>query len=812
MQAEKYLLIGLVEDVLLVGECRTFALPVVDTATLRAVRASIEETQQKGEARVEEGQDAQEQPECTQRAWIALSISSPLELPLMVASRWGTICRVLRVDEQSIELQGIRRTRLAKAQGKQAPYEAKLQELPPTDEIAQEEHRAVAAKLAQIFGALAQGGYPEREGHAQGWVFSTWLSSLLREMMGMAGLRASLALRPLEILEELGRAIAQHKLPKDAGVQFEEIVQQWLTKPSLSEEMRRQLWSQVIAIQRRLDLYDPEVDQQDSGDEITQLEKSLSMAGLPSQARQVARRQIRLLRGMSRSHHDYSVFLQQLQLMLRLPWHPPPVQSVQLAEVKAKLDQIHTGLERPKKRILEYLAVRALGGQSRHTVLCLVGPPGTGKTSIARSIAEALHRPFVRVALGGVHDESEIRGHRLSFTAAGPGRILEAVAQAGAANAVMLLDEIDKISNDRQRSPEAALLEVLDPEQHHVFRDNFLGVPFNLSHIFFLCTANDLRAISEPLRDRLEVIELEGYLLSEKKKIVQNHLLPKLQKEIALPYLLHIKDDLLQSIIEEYTREAGVRQIQRCLESLYRHHALEHVLAQQQALPAPSLRSDDLPSLPPMLADESSPTPQDARVIEITQEQIAQVLGQPRFRIYNRRETLPIGMAQGLSVLASSGQVMTLEVGLLPGDGAIHATGRLGEVMRESAQTVWNHLKIYASRYEIAPEILCALDVHLHLPEAAQPKDGPSAGLALAAALLSALRQQPLAADLALSGECSLSGEVLPVGGVRAKILAAERAGLKRICLPLPNQIDVPKDTRLQISFVQHIHEILPHL
>lgn len=659
MQAEKYLLVGLVEDVLLVGESRTFAPPVVDAATLRAVRDRMERVQKDAEPRAEDGPPPAKQSESAQPAWIALSISSPLELPLMVASRFATICRVLRVDEQSLELQGLRRARVAKAQGKQAPYEATLQELFPADEIAQDKQRVLAKKLAQVFGALAQGGYPEGEGQAQGWTYSTWLPALLREMMGLSGLRASLALPPLEILEDLGRTLAQGKLPKEAAVEFEKIVQQWLTKPSLTDESRRQLWSQVIAIQRRLDLYDPEVDQQDIGDEITQIEKSLSMGGLPLQARQVARRQLRLMRGMSRAHHDYSVFLQQLQLMVRLPWHPPPVESVQLAEVKAKLDQAHTGLEQPKKRILEYLAVRALGGQSRHTVLCLVGPPGTGKTSIARSIAEALNRPFVRVALGGVHDEGEIRGHRMSFTAAGPGRILEAVAQAGAAHAVMLLDEIDKVSNDRQRSPEAALLEVLDPEQHHAFRDNFLGVPFNLSHLFFLCTANDLRAISEPLRDRLEVIELEGYLFTEKKKIVFDHILPKLQKEIALPSLLQIKDDLLQSLLEEYTREAGVRQLQRCLESLYRHQALEYVLAQQEALPAPSSRSDDLPSLPPPLADERSPKPQEARVIELTHEQITQVLGQPRFRVYNRRETLPIGMAQGLSILASSGQLTT---------------------------------------------------------------------------------------------------------------------------------------------------------
>ncbi len=838
MQEQKYLLMGLLEDILLVGEVRRFEVPVVDVATLRAVRetfsdssvpppsephpASLSHTTppQIHPPNTKETQGPPSQPSqslhetqelAEQPRWIAISISSALELPLMVASRWATACRVLRVEEHSIELQGLSRVRLAKAHGKQPPYRVTLQEAAPDDEMAQTQQRLLAQKLAQLFGCFAQGGYPESDEPTRWETSPTWLPALMRQWMGSAALRTSLSLPPLEMLESLAHDVAQHKAPKDAAVQFEEIIQRWLTQPSLTDAMRRQLWSQLVAIQRRIDLYDPEVDQQEAGDELTLLEKSLSMAGLPTQARQMARRQLRLLRGMSRSHHDYSSFLQQIQLMAQLPWNPPPTLPIRLHEVRAALDQEHTGLEKPKKRILEYLAVRALGGQNQHTVLCLVGPPGTGKTSIARSIARALGRPFVRVALGGVHDEAEIRGHRLSYTAASPGRILEAVARAGSANAVMLLDEIDKVSDDRRRSPEAALLEVLDPEQHHAFRDNFLSVPFDLSHLFFLCTANDLRSISEPLRDRLEVIELDGYLLSEKRQIVRSHILPKLQKQCGLSSPLHFDDALLSLLIEGYTREAGVRQIQRCLEAVFRHRALEQALSLQLHQPPPPPPSDaalpPLPSLPnPPTSSEPSQQP------SLSQEEIIQILGKPRYRTYQRRDALPIGTAQGLSVLASSGMVMNLEVGLLSGDGTIHATGRLGEVMRESAQTVWNHLKLYAERYGLERSALCSLDLHLHLPEAAQPKDGPSAGLALVAALLSALKQCPLSADLALSGECSLSGDVLSVGGIRAKVLAAERSGLKRLCLPLDNQIDVPQDTQIQIFFVQHTHDILPHL
>lgn len=784
MQEASYALVGLLEDVLLPGEEREFGPPVMDVVTLEALQQNSD------------------------RTWVAVSVTSPLELPLMASSRWATECRVLPSEGQKVRLQGLRRVRLGKAQGKQPPYEVVLQDLETPEQVQQRESRDIARKLAQIFWVLAEGAWPELEGKEN----LTWLRQfpplLMRELLEISALRTSISMPSLSALESLMRDLAQHRLPKDASHQLEELTREWLDKPAMTEAMKRKLWSQLVAIQRRIDLYDPEIDQQDPGDELTQMEKSVSTAGLPTAARQMARRQLRNLRAMSRSHHDYSVFFQHLHFLTCLPWHLKATSEPLLQEVQAQLEQAHTGLEKPKKRILEYLAMRTLGGQSRNTVLCLVGPPGTGKTSIAKAIAEALSRPFVRVALGGVHDESELRGHRMSFVAAAPGRILDAVNRAGSASAVVLLDEIDKISNQRQRSPEAALLEILDPEQHHAFRDNYLGVPYDLSHIFFLCTANDLQAISEPLRDRLEIIELDGYLVRDKLKIAQHHMLPRLQSDTGLPYTLQIDEELLQHLIEGYTREAGVRQLRRHLEALYRHHALQTVEAQQHK--TPSITPEPPPcseheSTPPVNLSEKKPHP-------VSQEELEAILGSPRYRSYSRRDSLPLGMAQGLSVLAGAGQIIVIEVGLLPGQGQIHATGSLGEVMRESSQTVWTHIKMHATRYQLSTPHLQSLDMHLHIPQAAQPKEGPSAGLALFAALLSALQERPLAADIALSGECTLSGEVLPVGGVHAKVLAAERAGLKRICLPTENQVDIPKETQLQIHLIREVQDILPHI
>ncbi|MEO1266466.1 MAG: S16 family serine protease, partial [Myxococcota bacterium] len=473
-----------------------------------------------------------------------------------------------------------------------------------------------------------------------------------------------------------------------------------------------------------------------------------------------------------------------------------------ITSVEQTLDAGHHGLEEPKRRILEYLAVRRLGGRATQTVLCLVGPPGTGKTSLARAIAEALGRPFVRIALGGMHDESELRGHRLSFIAAAPGRILEGVARAGSMNAVVLLDELDKVDARGNRSPVGALLEILDPEQSGSFRDNYLGFGYDLSHLFFICTANLLHPIPEPLRDRLELIELDGYTLRQKRTIAHQHLLPSLADDHGLPHPLELPDGLLTVLIERHTREAGVRQLRRALAGLHRDRALKLARALDTDSPHPDA-----------IALATAP---------LTAADLTQRLGSPKHRPPSRRDALLAGVATGLSVHGhTGGDLCFFEAVWLPGsrDDLLRMTGRLGDVMREAA---WNALALLRTLdtgdtpifdHSTLPDPI-ARDLHtgtfhLHVPEASTPKDGPSAGVAIFFALLSALRSAPLRSDIAMTGELNLSGEVMAVGGIRAKLLAAERAGIGTVFIPHDNRDDVPDDLTLEVVPIHHLSALV---
>jgi ATP-dependent Lon protease len=428
----------------------------------------------------------------------------------------------------------------------------------------------------------------------------------------------------------------------------------------------------------------------------------------------------------------------------------------------------------------------------------LSGPPGVGKTTIATSIARALGRKYVRVPLGGVHDESEIRGHRISFTAASAGRILRGLAQAGSSSAVMLLDEVDKIGTDRQRSPAAALLEVLDPEQNEHFQDNYLGVPYDLSNVLFIATANETDAMHPTLRDRMEPIEIEGYTAQEKTRIAEIHLLPRVAREVGLPSPPPFGEGALQLLIEHHTREAGVRQLKRAVGNVYRARGLALV--------------KDLQSLPKAdAAANLAPTSDDARraaLAPVTVAELGEILGPAPFQRRALPDKAAVGVAVGLSVGSDGGAILFLEVGLVPGKGRLRLTGRLGEVMQESVQTALSYARMHAERLGL-PKDRLACDVHLHAPEGAVPKDGPSAGTAVLVALVSAFRGVAPAADLALTGEMSLAGHVLRVGGVRAKVLAAERAGVRRIVVPADNVPDVPRDLQVEIVPVRTVEEAL---
>ncbi|MSP63435.1 MAG: AAA family ATPase [Myxococcales bacterium] len=758
MAANEFDLIGLLEETLLPGEERAFAPPAIDPGTVAALEARIG-------AKV-----------------VAVAIASGVELPTLVTARWGTECKVVAASEGGVTLRGERRIRVLSARGRESPYLAVCE--PAVDEAAGAAGLGpLIAGAHALFAALEAGAVPERTDWPER--LRTALPPVLRALASEEELRDALRLPADEALQAVAKTLAARTEGHRGSCALEAMMRAIAEKPELPAPLRQRLWSQVVEVQKRLDVFDPQAAGGGEGDDLGRLQRRLQQAGLPRQARETAKRELRLLRGMQSNHHDYSTYLAHLDFMARLPWHPETLPPIDLASVRAALEREHAGLEKAKRRVLEYLAVRSLGGDSASVVLCLAGPPGVGKTSIARAIAGALGRKFVRIPLGGVHDECELRGHRTTFTAAAPGRILAGLARAGSAAAVVLLDEIDKIGSDTGRSPSAALLEVLDPEQNRHFHDNYLGVPYDLSHVLFLCTANDLGAIDPTLRDRLELIELEGYTLAEKSAIVRRHLLPRLREGHGLPGELTVGDGAVRMMIEGHTREAGVRQLQRALAAIHRARAL--ALAEGRAQGNPG--GDD-----------------GARAI--TEAEVTEVLGPPRQVVHLVPGALPVGVAAGLSVGADGGAVLFIEVGRIPGKGELRLTGRLGEVMRETAHAALAHLKIDPARYGATAERL-ECDFHVHVPEAATAKDGPSAGAALFAAFLSAATDIPLRADVALTGEATLTGRVLPVGGVRAKVLAAERAGVTRVIVPEANRADVPSDVRVEIVFASDLGDVV---
>jgi ATP-dependent Lon protease len=757
-------LIGLLNDVLLPGETRTFRTPVLDRATQTALRTSAPEQ------------------------LAVLCVTARGELPTMVVARWATLSQVLRVDEDGVTLRGLARARILSAYGDAPPYSAVLE--PETsgggDAQAHGDLPACITEAHRLLAALDGGARPSHAGWAH--ALREAIATLLRASADPSAPAELLALPMPEALRKRAQDLAVARATHEAGCELERALAKITAEPQLERVQRRQLWSQVVALQRRLDLFEPDVAD-DEHEELPHLQRRLQQAGLPKAARLVGKRGLQLLRKMETSNHDYSVRLGHLDFLARLPWHPDPPVELDLAQLQRQLDAGHAGLGEPKRRILEYFAVRSLGGKSKGTVLCLAGPPGVGKTSLAISIARTLGRPLARVSLGGVHDESEIRGHRLSFVAAAPGRILRGIADAGSASCVMLLDEIDKVGTERGRSPSAALLEVLDPHQNGSFRDNYLGVPFDLSDVLFICTANDIAKISGPLRDRLEILELEGYTTREKLDIATRHLVGPAARDCGLPDAEVLAPEVLERIIEGYTREAGVRELTRKITALFRGRALELAqLAQQAGQTGTS--SDEAP-----------------RAAAIDIDELTRRLGPPRFRERARAQQLPVGVATGLSVGPFGGATMFVEVGCMPGRGELRLTGRLGEVLRESAQAVLAHLRLEPERHGFEAQALRS-DWHVHLPEAATAKDGPSAGVALFAAMLSVLRKTPLPADVAMTGEATLMGDVLPIGGVRAKLLAAERAGMRLVLLPQDNLADVPADVGVQVQGVSTLAEV----
>ena len=509
--------------------------------------------------------------------------------------------------------------------------------------------------------------------------------------------------------------------------------------------------------------------------EMGKLEQAIAKAGMPAETEAHVRKELQRLRRMAGGGAETGPLQTWIEWMTELPWTVPASPPIDLDKARQTLEADHFGLERVKRRILEFLAVKKLNPEGRAPILCFVGPPGVGKTSLGQSIARALQRPFVRVSLGGVHDEAEMRGHRRTYVGALPGNIVQGLRKAGARDCVMMLDEVDKLTASHQGDPSAALLEVLDPEQNSSFRDNYLGVPFDLSRVVFIATANLMDTVAPPVRDRMEVIELPGYTLEEKIEIAHRYLLQRQLEANGLgPAQCELGDDALRAIVEGHTREAGVRQLEREIARVMRFAAMR--VAQG-----------------------------DAPAVHIGAADLDEILGPPRFeREAALRTSLP-GVATGLAWTPVGGDILFIEATRVPGNGRLILTGQLGDVMKESAQAALTLVKSTAADLQIPAAAFDGVDVHLHVPAGAVPKDGPSAGVAMFVALASLFGNRTVRHDTAMTGEISLRGLVLPVGGIKEKVLAAQRAGLGRVLLPARNRKDlhdIPPATQAALEFV----------
>ena len=542
------------------------------------------------------------------------------------------------------------------------------------------------------------------------------------------------------------------------------------TKAVFDERQREAiLREQMATIQRQLGEGDGKAQ------EVAELNEAIAKAQMPPEAESQARKEVRRYERMPEAAAEAGMVRSYLDWLIELPWGLPPEKTIDIPEARRILDEDHYGLEKIKRRIVEYLAVRKLAPQGKAPILCFVGPPGVGKTSLGQSIARAMDRPFVRVSLGGVHDEAEIRGHRRTYIGALPGNIIQAIKKAGARNCVMMLDEIDKMGRGIQGDPSAAMLEVLDPEQNSTFRDNYLGVPFDLSRVVFIATANMLDTIPGPLQDRMEIISLPGYTEDEKLEIGRRYLVRRqLEANGLKSEQAEIEVDALRLIIRGYTREAGVRSLEREIGRAFRHAAVQ-------------------------IAEGSSDK------VTITAGDLTAVLGPPRFENEIAMRTSIPGVATGLAWTPVGGDILFIEATRIPGRGALILTGQLGDVMRESAQAALTLAKSRTAQLGIDPSIFEKSDIHVHVPAGATPKDGPSAGVAMFTALASLLTNRTVRSDTAMTGEISLRGLVLPVGGIKEKVVAAAAAGLTRVMLPARNRRDfdeIPQGARDKLQFV----------
>jgi ATP-dependent Lon protease len=688
----------------------------------------------------------------------------------------GCAARVLRAHKHSsgnysLILQGLTRIKLEDVTST-APYlKAKVKRL---DEavLADDEADALSLSLRDIAKQVIQ-LMPELPREAGSLIDSIQAPGALADLVA-ANLDAPVE-EKAALLETVDAKERIRKVLKLLTRQLEILKMRERINSQIKEEMGKNQREYVLRQQLKAIKEELGEDDGDQGD-LDGLEDRISKAQLPNEAESVAKKQIKRLRNMQVGSAEYTVVRTYLDWILDIPWHVQTPDNLDISFVRKVLDEDHYGLEKVKKRILEYLAVRKLKKDKKGPILCLLGPPGVGKTSLGRSIARSLGRKFHRISLGGVHDEAAVRGHRRTYVGALPGQIIQGMKKTGTINPIFMMDEIDKLGHDFRGDPSAALLEVLDPEQNNTFADHYLEIPYDLSNVMFIATANQIDPIPAPLRDRMEVLEIPGYTRREKLAIARQHLIPKQIEEHGITKeQLQVTDAACEIIIDGYTREAGVRTLERTVASVIRGVAVK-------------IAEGDL-------------TP---RKIE-TEDQVREFLGPIRFTSDVAERTEEPGVCTGLAWTSVGGEILFIEATRMHGSGKLQLTGQLGDVMKESAHAALSYVRANCERFGITKDFLEKSDIHIHIPAGAMPKDGPSAGVTMFTALVSLLTGVRVRHDVAMTGEISLRGRVLPIGGLKEKVLAAHRAGIKRVIIPERNKPDleeVPKEIMDALEFI----------
>ncbi|WP_411738743.1 endopeptidase La [Peribacillus sp. S4] len=712
-----------------------------------------------------------------------VSLDEPGEEDLFTMGTLTKVKQMLKLPNGTIRVlvEGLNRAEVMEFYDYETHYGAKIKIYEDSDEK-DAEHQALMRTLLDYFEQ-----YIKMSKKITGETFSS--TSDIEEPGRLADIIASHlplklkekqeVLETIDMKERLSRVIEIINNEKEV-LFLEKKIGQRVKRSMERTQKEYYLREQMKAIQKELG------DKEGKTGEIEVLNEKIEEADMPEHIKETALKELDRYEKVPSSSAESSVIRNYIEWLISLPWTKATKDDLNIHKAEKVLNQDHHGLEKVKERVLEYLAVQQLTKSLKGPILCLVGPPGVGKTSLAKSIASSLNRNFVRISLGGVRDESEIRGHRRTYVGAMPGRIIQGMKKAGTINPVFLLDEVDKMSNDFRGDPSAAMLEVLDPEQNHNFSDHYIEETYDLSKVMFVATANNLGSIPGPLRDRMEIISIAGYTEIEKLHIAKDHLLPRqLENHGLLKTQLQVREEALTKIIRYYTREAGVRSLERQLAGICRKTAKIIVSG-------------------------------DKKRVVIAEKNVEEFLGKTMFHYGQAEVENQVGVANGLAYTSVGGDTLQIEVSLSPGKGKLILTGKLGDVMKESAQAAFSYVRSKTEKLQIDANFHEKYDIHIHVPEGAVPKDGPSAGITIATALISALTNRPIRKEVGMTGEITLRGRVLPIGGLKEKSLAAHRAGLTKIIIPQNNEKDIddiPESVRKALTFVpvSHVDEVLEH-